>query len=160
MKYKAIRYRATCVLLLILLGLTACSGIEKPIARLQQLEGLWAVHNGPLLFEEWKSVSDSALWGRSFSVNNADTFLIESMRFEKYQGKWRFYSRETDRMTATETVYELQHSDGGKWVFENSEINYPQRITFVFESDSVFVAIRETLRQTKRKEFRFSKIER
>ncbi|MBW7848168.1 MAG: hypothetical protein H3C41_08820 [Bacteroidales bacterium] len=136
----------------------ACSYIDKPIASLQQLEGLWVVRHGPLLFEEWKSVSDSALLGRSFSVNNADTFLIESMRLENDQGKWRFYSRETDRMTATETVYELQHSDGGKWVFENPKVSYPQRLTFIFESDSVFLAVRETLRQTKRKEFEFSRI--
>ncbi|MBS4062169.1 MAG: hypothetical protein KG029_17360 [Bacteroidetes bacterium] len=138
---------------------SSCSNFLKEDSKtVFDLQGLWKSEGNILLFEEWLLKADSSLVGRGFSVNGSDTVIFERIRIAKKDGKLTYFANVSDQNQGKEIAFPLDKVDFNKWVFENPEHDYPNRIIYTFTSDSTFTSRIENMRGNKQKEFRFKKI--
>lgn len=136
----------------------ACTVAEKKPASPEQLAGLWVTSKGPLLYEEWWKTGSNELAGRSFSINEGDTFHLEAMRMAVSNGKLHFFARVPDQNQEQEVGFALVREAPGSWIFENPMHDYPNRIIYQLVSDTSLYARIENTKGNKKKEFSFRRI--
>jgi hypothetical protein len=137
----------------------SCSSFLKEDSKtIFDLQGLWKSEGNILLFEEWLFIADSSLSGRGFSVNDNDTIIYERIRISENDGKLTYFANVSDQNQGKEIAFPLVEVVFNKWIFENSEHDYPNRIIYTFTSDTTFTSRIENMRGNKQKEFHFKKI--
>lgn len=139
--------------------LAACHPPQKSRPALSGLAGLWITTDGALLYEEWTAATDSLLTGRSYSVNNGDTLLLEEMRMAVLNGKLHFFARVPGQNQAEEVGFGLTATEGTAWVFENLQHDYPNRIVYQLSSDTTLDARIENTKGNKQKLFHFKRLQ-
>lgn len=135
----------------------SCASPQRPM-NVYDMAGLWQSTDGPLLYEEWHITSDSNLQGISFSVNQADTLMLEAMRIAFVDGEWYFFARMPDEGESDETAFARNQQEKLSWVFENADNEYPNRVIYSVLSDSSLYARIENMRGNKQKEFHFKRL--
>jgi hypothetical protein len=147
----------TALLLLLFFG-SCNSGMKQDSKTIFDLAGLWKSEGNILLFEEWVIQPDSSLLGRGFSVNGNDTIIFEKIRLAQNNGLLTYFANVSEQNQGKEIAFVLVENAINKWVFENPNHDYPNRIIYTFTSDSTFTSRIENMRGNKQKEFRFKKI--
>ncbi len=147
-----------CIFLVLIFLAAACNITDKKPASPEQLAGLWVTSEGPLLYEEWWKTGSNELTGRSFSINQGDTFHLEAMRMAVSDGKLHFFARVPDQNQEKEVGFALVQEVPGSWIFENPSHDYPNRIIYQLVSDTSLYARIENTKGNKKKEFRFRRI--
>lgn len=106
---------------------------DETVKGLQQflwICGLWqGDFGGKTVFEEWKQVSANSLQGRGYFLKDGDTVITEKLRIEAKGGSVQYISDVSHNEGPV--AFTLISAEEGRYVFENKEHDFPQRIIYV-----------------------------
>ena len=110
------------------------------------------------VYEEWSVVNDSELIAKSFTIENADTSTSEIIYLKKFSDNWAYVAIPKNQSI---TLFSLTDFTNKKFIFENKEHDFPQRISYEFHKDGKMTASIEgdVNGEMKRKEFSFRIVE-
>ena len=126
---------------------------------LQLFQGKWKMETDKAeIYEEWIVSSDTELIGKSFSVEAGNEFVSEELCLKKFGRQWAYVAVPEGQNI---TLFLLVEYKPKKFVFENNEHDFPQRIIYEFHKDGRMTAAIEgnVNDELKRKEFSFRLIE-
>ncbi len=111
----------------------------------KRLEGTWKLPDempGEQYFESWKKINQTLSVGQSFKIRKGrDTIVLEDVRLEKRPDDSVFYIVKLPH-DPTWTPFKLTVAGSKKWLFENPEHDFPQKIEYdFFHRDSLRAAI-------------------
>ena len=152
----------------ILMMLSACTfktpaqGFSaKEFKALQPLAGLWKMETSRgAIYEEWKLTSDTKMSGRSFRINNTDTIVFEQLEIYLEDGKITYSPIVRGQNNGQAVPFPLASVTGKRFVFENKEHDFPQRIIYdLVSEDSVHARIEGTRNgQERGSDFKYSRV--
>ena len=104
---------------------------------LHGLTGLWKMDGKRgALYEEWQVSGDNQLTGRSYKINNNDTIVLENVVIA-LQGNTIFYTPVVrDQNNQQPVPFKLISYNNNRYVFENKEHDYPQRVIYELVSSN------------------------
>ncbi|NOU46458.1 MAG: hypothetical protein HOO86_05270 [Bacteroidales bacterium] len=147
------------LLIFIVLLLFACKPGRVPDQLMPaRIAGLWKSEGNLVFYEQWDILPDSSLSGRGFSINGTDTLVLENLRIAKLNDTLYYFATVYKQNKGIEIPFKLVHSAGNRWVFENAKHDYPNRIIYQLESDTVLFARTENIRGNKPVEFHFKRL--
>lgn len=108
-------------------------------------------------YEEWKLINSNELTGIGFSIEEADTVLSEELYMQKFSEQWAYVAIPVNQAI---TLFALTEYSESKFIFENKEHDYPQRIIYEFIADSNLNAATEGVidGELMRRDFNFIRI--
>ncbi len=121
--------------------------------------GKWKMNSDKLeYYEEWKLINDSEIIGIGFSIEEGDTVLSENLYLKKFEATWAYIALPINQ---TITLFALTEFSESKFIFENKEHDYPQRIIYEFTADGKLNAAIEGMidGELMRRDFGFVRIE-
>lgn len=158
------------ILYLGILALAACSGNSvntpqqaasvpaKHTTVFPWLHGNWTIDYGETkIYESWQQENDRLLTGTGYVVTGKDTVVRELMQIEQIGGRWVFIAQVNDHAPVLFTA--TQNENDTRIVFENSEHDFPQIVTYGTGADGLyaFVEGKEKGKQ-KKEEYRFRRL--
>jgi hypothetical protein len=110
------------------------------------------------IFEEWIVSGETELTGKSFSIEAGDEYVSEILYLKKFGEQWAYVAVPEGQSI---TLFALVEYTPKKFIFENKEHDFPQRIIYEFHKDGkLTAAIEGTVNgENKRKEFSFRLVE-
>ena len=104
---------------------------------LHGLTGLWKMDGKRgALYEEWLLSGDNQLTGRSYKLTNNDTVVLENVIIS-LQGNAIFYTPVVrDQNNQQPVPFKLISNNNNRYVFENKEHDYPQRVIYELVSSN------------------------
>ncbi|HQT22580.1 MAG: hypothetical protein B7X86_06140 [Sphingobacteriales bacterium 17-39-43] len=106
------------------------------------LKGSWTMNTAKgRIVESWKMSKDSRMYGISFSISNAgDSTLLETIKI--YESAGSIYYEPTGNGAGNDSTvsFKLVSAEDGIFVFENKNHDFPQRISYHFQSASNVLA--------------------
>jgi len=126
--------KSSLLVLLYLIVLMASCNNKKVKNKLQSMEwllGSWQMNTDKgMLYEEWIKENDSLFAGKSFMVINADTIVLELINLQLSKNDL-FYNPIVLNQNGEEPVsFKLTDKRENKYVFENKQHDYPQKIVY------------------------------
>jgi len=121
--------------------------------------GTWKMISDKIeYYEEWRLINDSELIGIGFSIEQGDTVLSEELYVKKFADTWAYVALPVNQ---TITLFALSEYSESKFIFENEEHDYPQKIIYEFTADGKLNAATEGIIEGElmRREFNFIRIE-
>jgi len=127
-----------CTIAIYLLFVLVCEAMaQQPVFTanefkpLHGLTGLWKMDGKRgAIYEEWQVSGDNQLTGRSYKLNNNDTMVLENVVIS-LQGKAIFYTPVVrDQNNRQPVPFKLISYNNNKYIFENKEHDYPQRVIY------------------------------
>jgi len=121
--------------------------------------GIWKMISDKIeYYEEWRLINGSELIGIGFSIEEGDTVLSEELYVKKFADKWAYVAIPVNQ---TITLFALAEYSENKFIFENEEHDYPQKIIYEFTADGKLNAATEGLTEGElmRRDFNFIRIE-
>ncbi|MDP2721529.1 MAG: hypothetical protein Q8O72_02125 [Bacteroidales bacterium] len=125
---------------------------EDTFVQMKNLEGNWSSAGNVLINLQWKSIGDSALKGRLYTLLVADTSCVEQYVIFKRNDSVFAQLGNCEGYLHPQLLL-LNKSRGNLFRFENMNRPYPNRIVFEWKSDSLFVFRKENSRGNKPIEF-------
>jgi hypothetical protein len=122
-----------------------CSCVEDPAGKVLSHEisvdrfvGMWVdEQDGDEFVEEW-SINDSVgLAGKGYLLSKKDTIFIERLSIEKVDSTWVYYANANRKSQNSKIPFKLVVGDANKFVFENTQHDFPQRFIYQFKNDSL-----------------------
>ena len=141
------------ILFFILLPVLFIYTQEQEIKKL--FPGKWKLNvNNSEVYEEWIMESETELTGKSYSINNGVQDIGEVLFLKKFAEIWAYVAIPEGQNI---TLFKLIKYSSNKFVFENEEHDFPQRIIYEFsDDDKLSVAIEGIVNgKMKRKEFNY-----
>lgn len=111
--------------------------------RLLVLEGTWKMETrkGPL-FEQWQKFDENTLRGLSYRISGNDTLLLERLELVNRRDGIFYLPAVVNQNDGKPVSFKLVLSEGSRFVFENKEHDFPQRIIYsVVTADSIVARI-------------------
>ena len=121
--------------------------------------GTWKMISDKIeYYEEWRLINGSELIGIGFSIEEGDTVLSEELYVKKFADKWAYIALPLNQ---TITLFALSEYSENKFIFENQEHDYPQKIIYEFIADGKLNAATEGIIEGElmRRDFNFIRIE-
>jgi len=121
--------------------------------------GTWKMISDKIeYYEEWRLINGSELIGIGFSIEEGDTVLSEELYVKKFADKWAYIALPVNQ---TITLFALSEYSDNKFIFENKEHDYPQKIIYEFTADGKLNAATEGIIEGElmRRDFNFIRIE-
>ena len=121
--------------------------------------GKWKIDFDKLeFFEEWEMLSETELVGKSYSIEDEVQIISEILYLKKFADQWAYVAVPNGQNI---TLFALIEYSPKKFVFENKEHDFPQRIIYEFHKDGKLTAAIEgdVDGELKRKEFSFISVE-
>ena len=121
--------------------------------------GTWKMISDKIeYYEEWRLINGSELIGIGFSIEQGDTVLSEELYVKKFADTWAYVALPVNQ---TITLFALSEYSESKFIFENEEHDYPQKIIYEFTADGKWNAATEGIIEGElmRREFNFIRIE-
>jgi hypothetical protein len=121
------------------------------------ISGKWKLKESNFtLYEDWEKTNDSTYIGLSYTLDKEEKNISERLYILKLNNHIVYIAQPGNN---NPTLFTLISSEDNKFIFENKEHDFPQRITYHFTTDSTLTAsiegdVNGTL---KRKEFSFRK---
>lgn len=126
-----------CLLFVLTCGVMAQQPVytANEFKPLHGLNGLWKMDGKRgAIYEEWQVSGDNQLTGRSYKINNNDTLVLEHVVIS-LQGNAIFYTPVVrDQNNHQPVPFKLISYNNNKYVFENKEHDYPQRVIYELAS--------------------------
>lgn len=143
--------------LLMMLMTGGCRQAVAPTALPDALLGRWegTVEDG-VYVEEWRTGDDNTFEGTAILYRDGQPAGTERMRITRFADQWIFLASTGGvRITSFVRVAEAEDT----WVFENSEHDYPQRIGYRVQGDTLraFIALLDD--RTDRMDFQLVRVE-
>ena len=121
----------------LLFALTGAALAQQPVYSVEEfkplhgLTGLWKMDGKRgALYEEWQVKSDSQLAGKSYKLNNKDTIVLENVIISLQGNEIFFTPVVRDQNNQRPVPFKLISCSGNRYVFENKEHDYPQRVIY------------------------------
>ena len=110
------------------------------------------------VYEEWQLVNENELIGISYSLEDGVKNINESLYLKKFADQWAYVAVPKNQNIALFVL--IEHSPK-KFLFENMEHDFPQKISYEFHKDDRMTAAiqGDVDGETKRKEFSFTIVE-
>ena len=121
--------------------------------------GTWKMISDKIeYYEEWRLINGSELIGIGFSIEEGDTVLSEELYLKKFSEQWAYVALPVSQ---TITLFALSEYSENKFIFENKEHDYPQKIIYEFTTDGKLNAATEGIIEGElmRRDFNFIRIE-
>jgi len=146
-------------LLLLLLGLTAAQN-DKGKPNFDRLTGSWLMQSPGMTFlEKWEK-KGSYHAGAMYIIRKRDTSAVENIRLLEIEGNYYYEATTAGQNGGKAVKFKLVSYSPEKWVFENPEHDYPQRIVYTFTaSDSLVASISAISGREKLNYFRFKRLD-
>ena len=110
------------------------------LANFAGLAGCWERNDrGSLITEMWMKPAGTSLIGSGRTVKNGKTTDYEFLRIEQREDAIYYVAK--PRTNAQETAFKLKTSSINEFVFENPEHDFPQRILYKINGDSLAARI-------------------
>lgn len=141
-------------LFFILLFVTGISAQDESIQKL--FPGKWKMDFDKAdIYEEWSIINNTELIGKSYSLDNEIQEISETLYLKKFDDTWAYVAIPKNQII---TLFRLIESSSNRFVFENKEHDFPQRIIYKFLEDGKLRASieGEINGELKRKEFSFT----
>jgi hypothetical protein len=124
----------------------SAAAISDRFNKLQVLEGTWIMETKKgKLYENWRRVSDSEFYGKSYKLSKADTILLERIRLHETAGEIFYVPIVEDQNNQQPVSFRLISVENSKYTFENKLHDFPQRIIYnIITSDSIVARIEGT----------------
>ena len=98
------------------------------------LIGTWKMQSEKAeIFEEWQQ-DLGRLKGEGYSIKDGNKKLSETLFLEKFADQWAFIALPRTQPMA---LFALTTSKSNRFVFENKEHDFPQRIIYAYDGESV-----------------------
>src|SRR6185436_14181697 len=111
---------------------------------LKLFEGTWQMKDeqGGIMYEEWHKISDSLYKGENYAISNNNKQVFESVEIKYVDGILCYAPTVKDQNEGKEVLFKLKEiSEGGKkFIFENLQHDFPQRIIYHFKNKSTLDA--------------------
>ncbi len=137
-------YAFELIAILITIGLVSFSPTqEKKIKKAYWMAGTWkaATKNGTI-YESWEIVEPKGLSGKSYSINDKDTVIFETIKLVEEENTLFFIPTVMDQNEQKPVRFKLKSFKGRELTFENKKHDYPQIITYrMIDSDSLVAEI-------------------
>ena len=88
-------------------------------------------------YEEWKQESENELIGTSYGIDYGEKFVNEYLYLKKFGDTWAYIADPIDQRI---TLFALSEYTPKKFVFENKEHDFPQRIIYEFHKGGKLTA--------------------
>jgi hypothetical protein len=124
----------------------------------QWLVGKWKVDSDKSKkYEVWQ-MDGNRLKGEGYSVKEGQKNVFETLFLEDFGGQWAYIALPDKQQI---TLFALVHSENNRYVFENKEHDFPQRIIYNYDdSKHIHVSVEADHNgKTKKFELNLSKIE-
>jgi hypothetical protein len=110
------------------------------------------------VYEEWEVLSDTELFGKSYSKKDEVQIISENLYLKKFADQWAYVAVPNGQNI---TLFTLIEYSPKKFVFENKDNDFPQKIIYEFHKDGKLTAAIEgdVNGELKRKEFSFILVE-
>jgi hypothetical protein len=103
----------------------------KEFKPLHGLTGLWKMDaKRGIIYEEWQVRSDNQLSGRSYKINNNDTMVLENVIISLQDDAIFYTPIVHDQNNHLPVQFKLISCNKNRYVFENKEHDYPQRVIY------------------------------
>jgi hypothetical protein len=145
--------------IIILLMLISISINPQDDSIIKLFPGEWKMNSDKIeYYEEWKIADEHELTGVGFNIEEEDTVLSEELYLKKFVEQWAYVAIPVNQ---TITLFALTEYSESKFIFENKEHDYPQRIIYEFTADGKLNAATEGMidGELMRREFNFIRIE-
>ena len=145
-------------IILLCLFVTAISFAQED-AILKLFPGKWKMETDKAdIYEEWKVVNETELVGKSYSVDNGVKAISEILYLKKFGDQWAYVAVPEGQNIA---LFALVEFTPKKFIFENKEHDFPNRISYEFHKGGKLTAAieGEVDGEFKRIEFSFMLIE-
>ena len=122
---------------------------------LQLFPGKWMMETEKAeYYEEWIVSNETELIGKSYSVEGSEEFVSEILCLKKFGNQWAYVAVPEGQNI---TLFVLAEFTPKKFIFENKEHDFPQRIIYEFRKDGILTAAIEgnVNGEMKRNEFTF-----
>lgn len=148
------------ILLVMILG--SCNVPDKKIDQQQpifNLVGTWESTGNTIFYESWALKPDSGLVGYAYSISQAgDTMFSEKIQIVQIHDSL-FYQAKVYRQNQGRIIrFAMVEQSSNQWVFENPSHDYPNRIIYRIENDSILHTRVENMAGKKSIAFRFRKV--
>ena len=149
--------KALKIIVLLLLFVTNIFAQDDSIIKLFQGKWKMDVENVEV-YEEWQLVNENELIGISYSLEDGVKNINESLYLKKFADQWAYVAVPKNQNIALFVL--IEHSPK-KFLFENMEHDFPQKISYEFHKDDRMTAAiqGDVDGETKRKEFSFTIVE-
>jgi len=157
------RFNILLVISLILLLNACCRDNDEQRNELEKLGwliGKWEnISDESEFYEIWTELNDSSFYGESVLLVNDDTAFFETMTLENRLNTITLIPTTIDQTDGNPIPFVLISFVNGKFIFENKEHDFPQRIVYTnSQPDSLYAFIEGIDNGTYRKsEFRFKR---
>jgi hypothetical protein len=129
--------RKYTITICLLFALTGAAQAQQPVYSAKEfkplhgLTGLWKM-NGKrgALYEEWQTGGDNQLKGRSYKIKNNDTVVLENVIISLQDGAIFYTPVVRDQNNQQPVPFKLISYNNNRYVFENKEHDYPQRVIY------------------------------
>lgn len=140
---KAVIYLLLPGLIIATVGAVARHPEDSLFRKLWVLEGLWRMETGKgPLFEQWSRTDNSTLTGRSYRVNGTDTLILESIQLVNGPDGIDYVPTVPKQNDSMPVRFRLTQHENDRFVFENMEHDFPQRIIYsVVTADSLVARV-------------------
>ena len=119
--------------------LAASIGVHPQTATIESFAGMagcWERDSkGSLISEMWMKPAGSSIFGMGRTVKGGKTVDFEMMRIEQRADGIYFVAR--PKANAEETPFKLKSSSAGDFVFENLQHDFPQRVIYKANGNSL-----------------------
>ncbi len=103
----------------------------KEFKPLHGLTGLWKMDTKRgAIYEEWQVRGDDQLSGRSYKINNNDTIVLENVIISLQNYAIYYTPVVSDQNNQQPVPFKLISYNNNRYVFENKEHDYPQRVIY------------------------------
>ena len=118
------------------------------------IQGKWKIDTDKFeAYEEWKLKDNTEIVGTSYSIKNGEMNKSEDLFIKKIGNYWGYIAIPKNQMPA---LFILKSSVNNKYVFENPEHDFPQRIIYEFVQEKRISVIVEGVEKGKPKKLNFS----
>jgi hypothetical protein len=110
------------------------------------------------VYEEWQLVNENELIGISYSIDDGVKNINENIYIKKFADQWAYVAVPINQNI---TLFALIEHSPKKFLFENKEHDFPQKISYEFHKDGTMTAEIEgdVSGETKRRKFSFKIVE-
>lgn len=106
------------------------------------------------VYEEWQR-DGNRIKGESYKINDGQKQISETLFLENFSGQWAYIALPKGQTIA---LFALVESKDDKYIFENKEHDFPQRIIYHFDGDKTINVSVEADNDGENKKFGFSLI--
>ncbi len=100
------------------------------------LVGKWKMDTDKMeMYEEWKKDNDRLI-GESYMIQTGQKKITENLFVQNFAGQWAYIALPKGQAI---TLFALTEAENNKFVFENKEHDFPQKIIYKYNGDKTII---------------------